>query len=194
MTKGTAGPAPPRMTRNGLSVSLAQHDERWGSMFAEEAMRLRAGLAGIAVAIHHIGSTAVPGMLAKPVIDIVCEVRSLDAVDAAAPLLQDGGYRARGENGIEGRRYFTKSDAHGVRTCHLHVFERGSPAIALHLALRDYLRANPDVAADYSRLKQAIVRNGTTTRADYQAAKAPFIAKTLAAALRGTPTRSPLSD
>ena len=129
------------------------------------------------LALHHIGSTSVPGLIAKPVIDMLGEAQDLAAVDACKPALANLGYLAHGENGIPGRRYFEKRDDAGRRTHHLHVFATGSHEIGRHLTFRDRLRANPELAAEYGELKLAILARGIERREDYQQAKADFIAR-----------------
>ena len=93
-----------------MTVELVPHNSRWGQEFAREALALRQALGNTVLAIHHIGSTAIPEILAKPVIDILYVVPGLAAVDAAAPRMQALGYLAKGEYGIEGRRYFQKKN------------------------------------------------------------------------------------
>jgi GrpB-like predicted nucleotidyltransferase (UPF0157 family) len=155
---------------------VVPHDPRWAARYAETAARLAAALAPVPITLHHIGSTAVPGIMAKPIIDMLGEVASLDALDAASPRLVAIGFEAMGEYGIPGRRYFRLNEG-GVRSHHLHFFATGAPPIARHLAFRDYLIAHPDVAAAYSALKAGLPAAG------YQEAKDPFITTTLADAL-----------
>lgn len=158
---------------------VVAHDPAWAAQFAAEAEQIAAALAPHLLALHHIGSTSVPGIHAKPIIDMLAVARSLTAVDAATPALVALGYQAMGAFGITGRRYFRKDDAAGQRTHHLHCFARRSPHIARHLAFRDYLRAHPLVAADYGALKLRLAQNPDT----YVEGKAPFIVKTQAQAL-----------
>lgn len=105
-------------------------------------------------ALHHIGSTAVPELAAKPVIDLLGETGSLAAIEAARVALEGLGWRWRGENGAAGRRYFTLDDPEtGERAAHLHVHAAEDPMIPWHLAFRDRLRAEPETAAAYGREK-----------------------------------------
>lgn len=147
---GAAGNAP------GRPIVLAPHDRAWAARFAAEADLLREALGDALVDVHHIGSTAIPGIAAKPVIDILAVVRDLDALDARSHAVVALGYEALGEFGIAGRRYFRKDDAAGIRTHQIHAFAEGSSHVARHVAFRDYLRAHPDAAAEYERLKQAL--------------------------------------
>ena len=111
---------------------------------------LRAAAPGVFQALHHVGSTSVPGLAAKPVIDLLGETASLSQMEAARPALAALGYRWRGENGIAGRRYFTRDDPDtGARAVHLHVHASDDPAVARHLAFRDRLRAEPGLAQAY---------------------------------------------
>jgi len=155
---------------------IVPHDPRWRDGFAIEAAAVRRALGPTLTGIEHIGSTAVPGLVAKPIIDMLGVAASLDAVDAGA--LTGLGYAALGEYGIPGRRYFRKDAADGARTHHLHIFSEGHRAIERHLAFRDYLRAHPPAAADYAALKASLAG-----RDDYQEAKAAFVIATIAAAV-----------
>jgi len=158
---------------------VVPHDPAWASAYAAEAEAIGAALAGPLIALHHIGSTAIPGILAKPIIDMLGEVTNLAALDTAATALEPLGYAAMREFGIAGRRYFRKHDAAGVRSHHLHIFAQGAPQIRQHLAFRDYLRAHPQRAADYARLKQTLADDPDS----YAERKGPFVLATQAEAL-----------
>ena len=154
------------------------YDARWPALFEAEAGALRAVFGETLAGLHQIGSTAVPGLLAKPVIDMVGEARRLADVDARAPAMEARGYAARGEYGIAGRRYFSKPAAtpDGVGF-HVHVFALGSPQIARHIRFRDYLIAHPKAARDYAALKASLCDADGVLVADYQDRKAPLIAR-----------------
>ncbi|MCM1983890.1 GrpB family protein [Lyngbya confervoides] len=137
-------------------VIVVPHHPNWSRQFAQEGQILREELANNLVRLHHGGSTAIPGIHAKPIIDILAEVADLDRVDAQIPRLTTRGYEAMGEYGIPGRRYFRKHNAVGVRTHHLHVFSTGSAEVLRHLAFRDYMIAHPEAAQAYSQLKQRL--------------------------------------
>lgn len=135
---------------------IRPHDPRWKEIFAAEAQALRNELGQTALQIEHVGSTAIPAIMAKPIIDIVIEVSSLEQIDAHAPGLARMGYEARGEHGIAGRRYFKRRiDVSGVGF-HVHCFARGSKHIAQHVQVRDFLLAEPEMARAYSALKQSL--------------------------------------
>ena len=139
------------------SVRVVPYDPTWPQRFAEERDRLAALLGDNCIAIHPIGSTAIPGAAAKPILDLMPVVRDLAAVDALTPAFAALGYEALGELGIPGRRYFRKDG--DERTHQLHVFQVGDHAnIVRHLAFRDYLRAHPDDLAAYCALKRDLAQ------------------------------------
>jgi GrpB-like predicted nucleotidyltransferase (UPF0157 family) len=126
-------------------VRVVPYGPRWTDEFEREAQRLRAVFGEDLVEVHHVGSTAVPGLAAKPIIDILPVVRDINLVDALNGALAGLGYTARGEFGLPGRRYFTR-DENGVRTHNVHVYGSGDPEIERHLAFRDYMAAHPEEA------------------------------------------------
>ena len=122
-------------------ITVVNYDPEWPRQFQAEAARIRAVLGDNCTAIYHIGSTAVPGLAAKPILDIMPVVENLEAVDRAAPAFEAMGYEYLGEFGIPGRRYLRKGG--DERTHQLHIFARTDRAnITRHLAVRDYLRAH----------------------------------------------------
>ena len=139
------------------TIVVVPYDPIWPEMFRQEAARIATVFGPDLVAIHHIGSTSIPGMSAKPIIDIMPVVRCIDRVDALNPAMAQLGYEAFGEHGIPGRRYFRKG---GDEDCthHVHIFEPGSPEVAKHLDFRDYLVAHPGDAQAYAGLKQDLAR------------------------------------
>ena len=140
-------------------------------------------LAGLPLTILHIGSTAIAGLVAKPIIDMLLVVRSLLALDHHAAKLGGLGFEAMGEFGIEGRRYFRKHMAAGVRSHHLHAFEAGSPQVQRHLAFRDHLIAHPSAAEAYGALKQSLAQGFPQGGVAYVDGKTTFIQAQLAQAL-----------
>jgi GrpB-like predicted nucleotidyltransferase (UPF0157 family) len=135
-------------------VTLSPWSPDWGGRAQALIAEIAAAAPGVFLALHHVGSTAVPGLVAKPVIDLLGEAADLAAIDAAGPALAARGWRARGENGEAGRRYFTLDDpATGARLAHLHAHATGHPMIPWRLAFRDRLRAEPATAAAYAREK-----------------------------------------
>ena len=123
-------------------IEVVPYDPQWIARFEEEANLLRPVFGEEVVAIHHIGSTSIPGMTAKPIIDILLEVRDIDCIDAFNAAMGRLGYEARGEYGLPRRRYFPKT-VNGQRTVHVHTWERGDDEIKRHLAFRDFMIAHP---------------------------------------------------
>jgi GrpB-like predicted nucleotidyltransferase (UPF0157 family) len=134
-------------------VYLVPHQPSWAAEFAREASTISEVLGEHLVEIHHIGSTAIPGIHAKPIIDLLAVVRDVRLFDAHGERLAALGYEALGEFGIAGRRYLRKNDHAGHRTHQIHAFASGSPQIDRHLDFRDFLKAHPDCAKAYDALK-----------------------------------------
>src|SRR6185312_9887119 len=130
-------------------VIVVSYDPRWPAEFERAAGEVVEALGQSLLAIHHIGSTSIPGIHAKPIIDMLVVVNDLSLVDQCAERMRGIGYEAMGEFGIAGRRYFRRDNAAGVRTEHVHAFAAGSPHVQRHLAFRDFLRAHADVAQEY---------------------------------------------
>ncbi len=179
-------PQPPHVERALQErIEIVDYDPRWPALFAEEAQRLRARLpAGSIGRIEHFGSTAVPGLAAKPIVDMLVEVRSLaEVAETIAPILQAAGYeffwraRERGLPGI-GYAWFIRRDADGVRTHHIHFLEPGSSEWE-RLRFRDYLRAHPEEAAAYGALKRRIAAAHPDDRRAYARAKTGFVARAM---------------
>jgi len=139
-------------------VEVVPHNPEWRSLFQQEADAITLPLGANFAAIHHIGSTSIPGIFAKPIIDILIEVENIQQVDEQVTAMENLGYAAMGEFGIPGRRYFRKDNTEGDRTHHVHIFQVGSPEIGRHLAFRDYLIAHPQEAQVYSELKQQLAK------------------------------------
>ncbi len=135
-------------------MELVPHDPRWERRAEQEAERLRTALGPVLVCVHHIGSTAIPGIDAKPIVDIMPVVASLDEFDRLVRAIEAIGYRVWGESGIEGRRYCTvNGPIDGRREVQAHVFALGSPHIGRHMAFRDYMRAHAAEARAYEAEK-----------------------------------------
>ena len=124
-----------------------------------------------------MGSTAIPGIWAKPVIDILIEATSLVALDRRDAAFGESGFIGKGEKGIAGRRFYIKDNYKGARSHHVQAFEVSSPHIKRHLAFRDYLLAHRPVASEYSRLKEAIAADWRGVD-DYIERKASFVEQT----------------
>jgi GrpB-like predicted nucleotidyltransferase (UPF0157 family) len=156
---------------------LEPHRESWKHGFESEAARIMAALGPTLQILHHIGSTSIPGIHAKPIIDILAEVESLECLDASRHAWEQLGYEVMGEFGIPGRRYFRKSIA-GIRTHHVHAFSIGSPDLARHLAFRDFLRCHPPIAQEYSALKLSLANSCHGDIDAYMDGKDAFVKET----------------
>jgi len=133
-------------------IEVVPYDPSWVRKYETEAEKLIKLFGYHLMEIHHIGSTAIPDMAAKPTIDILGVVKDIEAVDEMDQAMQEIGYQPKGENGIPGRRYFQKIVGE-VHVFHVHTFEDGHPEIHRLLNFRDYLRAHPDAASEYQALK-----------------------------------------
>lgn len=168
------------MMRN---IVVVPYNPRWPELFKQEAEKIRSVLGDLLIEIHHIGSTSVPNLPAKPVIDILPIVRDIVLVDAFNPQFEAIGYEPMGENGIPGRRYFRKGGVYH-RSHHLHIFgEDNLLGINRHLAFRDYLRTHPEVAAAYAALKQKLAQQFPDDIIAYSDGKDAFIKRHEAIAL-----------
>lgn len=156
-------------------VEVVPHNPTWKAAFEEASQQIAKTLGDNAVVIHHIGSTSIPGIYAKPIIDLLAEVTTIAQIDAKSDAMRQIGYEAMGEYGIPGRRYFCKHDSDGIRTHHVHMFGLGSPQIERHLAFRDYLIAHPEDAQTYSTLKRQLAETYPTDIEAYMDGKDGFI-------------------
>lgn len=135
-----------------MFVKVVPYSPLWKTVYKIEAKQIKTLLKDILVDVYHIGSTSVKDLSAKPVIDIMPVVTNISHVERYNPEFEALGYECMGEFGIPGRRYFRKGGDN--RTHQIHVFEQGNRNdINRHLAVRDYLRTHPDVAAEYGKLK-----------------------------------------
>lgn len=155
-------------------IEVVPHDSRWRALFEREASELIEIFRAEVVAIHHVGSTAIPNISAKPIIDVLVEVRDIERIDDFNREMIDRGYLPKGEFGISGRRFFIKGNEE-QRSHHIHVFQVGHPAIERHLAFRDYMVAHPEEATAYSRLKEKLARKFPHDIEGYMAGKDDFI-------------------
>ncbi len=163
---------------------VVPYDPLWPAQFESLRVLADAALGGVPHVTEHVGSTAVPGLDAKPIIDIDVVVSSADEVRPAVEALSGAGWQHEGDLGITGREAFAPPA--DVRYHHLYVVVAGSAPHRDHMDLRDYLRAHPGEAARYARHKQALAGLLAVDRAAYAAGKADLIAELL----RHTRTRS----
>ena len=157
-------------------VVVVDYDPAWPQAYRAEKSLLLSVLGDNCIAIHHIGSTAVPGLAAKPIIDILPVVRSLERVDRAAHSLEAIGYEYLGEFGIPGRRYLRKGG--DERTHQVHIFSEADPQnILRHLAFRDYLRTHGQIRDAYAALKRELAERYPYDIEGYCSGKAAFVAE-----------------
>jgi GrpB-like predicted nucleotidyltransferase (UPF0157 family) len=155
-------------------VSVVAHDPRWGELYQCAAADLRRDLGEWVIAMAHIGSTAVAGLDAKPILDLMLAVRSLRLPREVFVKLSDIGYEHRAEDKVPGRLFFAKGDA-GARTHYLSICESESAFWASHIAFRDRLRADDRLAREYARLKHQLAERFPDDRSAYGNAKEWFI-------------------
>jgi GrpB-like predicted nucleotidyltransferase (UPF0157 family) len=154
-------------------VEVVPYDTAWSAMFREEKKMMRRILKDEVLEIHHIGSTAIPGMYSKPTIDILVVVRKIEKVDDFNAPMSEIGYVAKGEFGIPGRRFFYKGSDR--RSHHLHIFQEGSPEIDRHLRFRDFMISHPKEAAEYAQLKRGLASRFRSDIDSYCHGKDAFI-------------------
>lgn len=155
-------------------IRVVPYDPQWPQKFVAEAAVLRRILGDEIVAMHHVGSTAVPGLKAKPIIDILVEVRDITRIEAYNEAMRAHGYEPMGDYGLPGRRYFPK-DVDGERVVHAHVWQVGNSEIERHLVFRDYLRTHPEEAAAYAAVKEELAQRFPDNSTAYVAGKDSFV-------------------
>jgi len=158
-------------------VEIVDYDHGWVAVFADLGAALRDALGDVAVRIDHIGSTAVPGLAAKPVIDVQVSVRSLEPVDTFREPLDRLGYIYRADNPERTKRYFREPPGH--RRTHIHVRQLGSFSQQFPLLFRDYLRSHRPAAAEYADVKRRCAALFHHDRQGYAEAKGSFVWETI---------------
>lgn len=135
---------------------VVPYNDLWVEMYEEEKNLLSSIMGDLIIDIQHFGSTAVKGLSAKPIIDIMIVVNDIVQIDVFNSIMEQYGYNARGENGIAGRRYFVKSNPNNldIHTHHLHIYQKGNPHISDELIFRNYLRINNEALKEYERVKK----------------------------------------
>lgn len=157
-----------------MKVMIKKHSEKWSQMYEHESCLIKDILGDELVDIHHIGSTSVSGLKAKPIIDIMPVVKSIEKVDLFNKQMEQIGYESLGEFGIKGRRYFRKGA--GNRTHQIHVFQIDNQIdIDRHLAVRDYLRTHSDDARQYGDLKEDLANEFPNDIQSYADGKDSFV-------------------
>lgn len=149
-------------------VSLAQAHEAWADAFAREKARIIAAVGQHIVAVEHVGSTSIPQVPAKPILDIMVGVQDFEEARVCVAAMTALGYAYRGENGIPRRHYFVRGEP---RTHHLHVVEVQSDEWRSTLRFRDLLRAHSELASEYAREKERLAARYSRDREGYQREK-----------------------
>jgi len=169
----------PRYSKLGLEkgvVRLVAYTADWKCYFEREKIELHQALGSNILDIQHVGSTSIPGMTAKPIIDIAIAVNDFEESKTCIPLIECLGYVYRGEFGMPLRHYFVKGDP---RLFHIHMCEITSTTWKSLIVFRDYLRRNSDIANDYAALKQQLALKYPQDREAYLEGKAVFIENVL---------------
>jgi len=162
-----------KMNKKEQIIEVVPYDLNWPKAFLVEESLIKPLFSENFIAIHHIGSTAVPGLSAKPTIDIILEVNNINLVDATNDAMASLGYEALGEYGIIGRRLFIKGEE--KRTHHVHTFQTSNTEIHRHLCFRDYLIAHPADAKNYAELKIRLSKEVSHNREAYVKNKHEYI-------------------
>ncbi len=163
---------------NNLSnrvIEVVNYDPHWKDIFEKEKVLLTKAIGANAVKVEHIGSTSVVGLAAKPVIDILIEVTSLDELDTSNRKLEALGYLTKGDNGISGRRYFQKGGVQ--RSHHVHAFQTNDLHLHRHRVFKEYLIAHVEIALEYGSIKKEAAYKSENNINVYMALKNDFIQK-----------------
>lgn len=165
------------MTSGKDPIIVVEYNSHWKEEFLTIARQIRAALGSLALRIDHVGSTAVEGLAAKPVIDIQISVVSLKSLEPIQAALERVGLKYRADNSDKTKHYFRERE--GMRRTHVHVREAGSYSEQLALLFRDYLRANAEARTQYAALKYDLMQRFGDDRDRYLEEKTPFIWQTL---------------
>lgn len=158
-------------------IEVVEYSTAWPVLFADLGAKLRTALGDVALRIDHIGSTSVPGLAAKPIIDVQISVADFEPLDAFKTPLCDLGFVYRAHNTERTKRYFREPP--GQRRTHIHVRRAGSFSEQFPLLFRDYHRSHPDDAAEYERRKRQLAERFPHDGAAYTEAKVSFIWETI---------------
>ena len=164
------------------TVELVDHSPAWAAEFREESGRLRETLAGLPCEIEHVGSTAVPGLIAKPIIDIAVGFAGVIPLDQAVAAMEAIGYEYRGNAGADGGHIFVRESSPLVRTHHVHVVSRDDPEWPRYLLFRDLLRSSEKAREAYTREKRVLAVRHAANRKRYTVGKNAIVERLLAGA------------
>jgi len=155
------------------TIKLVEYREEWRTDYEKEADSIKSVFSENLMGAYHIGSTAIYGLKAKPVIDILLEVRSLSEIDKHNRVPEELGYEAKGEYGIEGRRFYQKGGKE--RTHHIHIFQTGNSEIKRHRNFVEFMNAHPGSATEYEILKVELESKYKKDPNKYSEGKSEFI-------------------
>jgi len=153
------------------TVELVPYTREWEQAFQEEMLLLRDALSTVSCQIEHIGSTAVPGLGAKPILDIGIGVSEANAIKTCIPLIEAVGYVYRGDGGSSGGHIFVRESAPEIRTHHVHLMALADPQWEAYLIFRDYLRRDMGARRSYFAAKQSLAKRFPMDRKAYTDAK-----------------------
>jgi GrpB-like predicted nucleotidyltransferase (UPF0157 family) len=157
-------------------VKLSPYSQKWEQVFSQEKLQLEAVIGEHVLEIQHIGSTSIPGMIAKPIIDIAIAIHAFKEAFKCVEPLENLEYEYKGEFGIPNRHFFVKGNP---RVYHLHMLEIASQEWKNHIYFRDFLIHHPDEAKQYAELKKKLAQQFSTDRDAYTEGKASFIEQIL---------------
>ena len=166
----------------GEPVEIAEYDPGWAAFFAARRDAIAAALGPLAQRIEHVGSTSVPGLAAKPIVDMDVVIAARDDLAPVIERLSGLGYLHEGDLGVAGREAFAAPE--GLPRHHLYVCAADSRELARHLAFRDYLRAHPEAVRAYAELKRSLAARQRDDREAYTSAKTEFVEQVLTRAAR----------
>lgn len=158
-------------------VIIVDYNPQWPHMYEQEKSRIQDAIGEYLIDIQHVGSTAIPGLSAKPIIDIMPVIRNISLVEQCVKPLEALDYLYKGELGIPGRHYFSKpiDSSQTGRLYHLHMVEKGHDQWAMYQLFREYMLLHPESVREYDTLKRELAIQYGSDRAAYTEAKAPFI-------------------
>jgi GrpB-like predicted nucleotidyltransferase (UPF0157 family) len=159
---------------NSRKTQIAEYDPNWVHQFEKEARLLQSMLGEVALNIQHIGSTAIPGIKAKPIIDILITTNDINTIDSFDDKMEQLQYVIGGEFGLKGRRFYCKGDDEHC-LFHVHIYEATHPSVKLYLVFRDYMITHPDDAKKYESIKTDLALKYPNNRTLYTQSKGDFI-------------------
>ncbi len=174
-------------------IVILPYDPLWAQQFEHLMEYLKRALGGHVAAVHHVGSTSVPGLAAKPILDVDVEIENMGGFPKVVELLAKCGYRHMGDYGIPGREVF-KYDTSDFMSHHLYVCPSSSPELKRHLAFRDYLRRTPEAVREYGQLKIRLAQIYQNDIDAYIDGKTEFIETCLAGGLEGESNNCSISS